>query len=401
MLKGVQIRLFPTPEQEQKLWRHVDGFRAAYNWGLAEQMKRFRAGEKNLSDYDLRDMFKRYQKTNEFLKGCNVNGLCVAIFDLGQAYKRFFKYHKEHPDIKFSKKKIEHFIRIGKTITHYDMIAHPKFKVKRHSASIFAMQNDKLNFYGESKGASISGVGKVKYKTKEKLPEGRGQGKFYNPRVSRTANGKWILTFAVEAQGQNIELNNYGMGIDLGVKVTADVSCNGKHTAYKNINKSKRMKKFEKKNKRLQRKSSRQTKGSKKQKQTYKKISVIEFVKANIRRDFRHKMTAEIVNQLPKVIVLEDLNVKGMQKNRHLSRAISEQGLYTIRSYIQYKADARGIKLQFADRFYPSSKKCSVCGNIKKNLRLKDRKYVCEVCGTVKDRDGNASDNLLSLAILA
>jgi len=401
MLKGVQIRLFPTPEQEEKLWKHVDGFRNAYNWGLAEQMRRFEQGEMHLSDYELRDMFKQHQKTNEFLKGCNVNGLCVAIFDLGQAYRRFFKYHKEHPDIKFNKKKIEHLIRIGKSITSYDMIAHPKFKVKRYAAAVFGMQNDKLNFYGESKGVSISGVGKVKYRTQEKLPEGNKQGKFYNPRVSYTKNGKWVLTFAFDVKEESIELNDYGMGIDLGVKVTADVSCNGKHIVYKNVNKSKRIKKLAQKKKRLQRHKSRQVKSSAKYERTCSKIGKLELHISNIRKDFRHKTTTEIVKQLPKVIVLEDLNINGMMKNRHLSRAIAEQGLYTIRNFIQYKADARGIKIQFANRFYPSSKKCSECGEIKKDLKLKDRKYVCHSCGAVKDRDSNASRNLELLATLA
>jgi len=401
MLKGVQIRLFPTPEQEQKLWKHIDGFRSAYNWGLAEQMKRFEKGELHLSDYELRDMFKEYKKTDEFLRDLNVNGLCVAIFDLGQAYKRFFKYHKEHPDLKFSQKKIEHYKRIGKPITSYDMIAHPKFKIKRYALPVYAMQNDKLNFYGENKGVSIAGVGKVKYRTQEKLPEGNGQGKFYNPRVAYTKNGKWVLTLAFETLSESITLNDYGMGIDLGLKVTADVSCNGKHTVYKNINKSRRIRKLEQRQKRLQRHVSRQVKGSERQKQTYAKIGEIDNRIANIRKDFRHKMTTEIINQFPKVIVLEDLNIRGMMKNRHLSRAIGEQGLYTICSFIQYKADARGIKIQTADRFYPSSKKCSECGAIKKDLKLKDRKYVCHSCGAVKDRDSNASRNLELLAALA
>jgi putative transposase len=400
LLKGVQIRLNPTPEQEEILWKHVDGFRTAYNWGLAEQMRRFEQGEKHLSDYDLRDIFKQYQKTNEFLKGCNVNGLCIAIFDLGQAYRRFFKYHKEHPGEKFSKKKIERYKRISKSLTHYDMIAHPKFKVKRNATAVFAMQNDKLNFYGESKGVSISGVGKVKYRTQEKLPEGNGQGKFYNPRVSYTKNEKWVLTFAFDVKNESIKLNDYGMGIDLGVKVTADVSCNGKHTVYKNVNKSKRIKKLEQHKKRLQRHASRQIKGSKGQLETYLKLGKLEHKIANIRRDFRHKMTTEIVNQLPKVIVMENLNIRGMMKNRHLSKAIGEQGLSTIQNYVQYKSVARSIRTQYADRFYPSSKKCSNCGAIKKDLKLKDRKYVCHNCGIVKCRDSNASENLEALAIL-
>jgi putative transposase len=281
------------------------------------------------------------------------------------------------------------------------MIAHPKYKVKRYASAVFAMQNDKLNFYGENKGASIAGVGKVKYRTQEKLPTGNGQGKFYNPRVSFTKSGKWVLTFAMEVEEQSIELNDYGMGIDFGVKVTADVSCDGKHTVYKNINKSAKMKKLAKKKKGLQRKASRQVKGSKRRGKTYEKLGKLDAHIANIRKDFRHKMTKETVNQLPKVIVMEDLNIGGMMKNRHLARAIGEQGLYTIRNYIQYKAEARGIKVQYADRFYPSSKKCSSCGAIKKNLKLKDRKYVCGSCGFVMDRDGNASRNLELLATLA
>ena len=401
MLRGVQIRLNPTPEQEAKLWRHVDGFRAAWNWGLAEQMRRFEQGEKHLSDYELRDLFKQHMKADEFLKDCNVNGMCVAIFDLGQAYKRFFKYHKEHPDTKFSKKKLEKYARAGKAITSYDMIAHPKFKVRIHASKVYAMQNDKLNFYGEDKGVSISGVGKVRYRTQEELPIGLNQGKFYNPRVSYTKKGKWVLTFAMDVEEQSRELNDYGMGIDFGVKVTADVSCNGKHTVYKNINKSAKMKKLAKKKKRLQRKASRQAKGSKRREKTYEKLGRIDAQIANIRKDFRHKMTRETVDQLPKVIVMEDLNIGGMMKNRHLARAIGEQGLYTIRSYIQYKAEARGIKVQYADRFYPSSKKCSSCGAIKKDLKLKDRKYVCVSCGMVMDRDSNASRNLELLATLA
>jgi putative transposase len=293
----------------------VDGFRNAYNWGLAEQMRRFERGETHLSDYELRDLFKQHQKTDEFIKECNVNGLCVAIFDLGQAYRRFFKHHKEHPDMKFSEKKKQHLVRVGKPVTFYDMIAHPKYKVKRRAAAVFGMQNDKLNFYGESKGVSISGVGKVKYRSQEDLPLGNKQGKFYNPRVTHTRNGKWVLTFSFDAIGKSIELNGYGMGIDLGVKITADVSCEGKHTVYRNINKSGRMKKLEKRRKRLQRHASRQAKGSKSQKQTHEKIAELDFRAANMRRDFRHKMTTEIVNRLPKAIVLEGLNIRGIMKN--------------------------------------------------------------------------------------
>ena len=364
-------------------------------------MRRFEQGEKHLSDYELRDLFKQHMKADEFLKDCNVNGMCVAVFDLGQAYKRFFKYHKEHPDTKFSKKKLEKYARAGKPVTSYDMIAHPKFKVRIHANKVFAMQNDTLNFYGEDKGASIAGIGKVKYRTQEELPIGNKQGKFYNPRVSYTKNGKWVLTFAMDVEEQSMELNDCGMGIDLGIKVTADVSCKGKHSVYKNINKSARMKRLVRKKKRLQRKASRQVKGSKRRDKTYEKIGKLEAHIANIRKDFRHKMTTEIVNQLPKVIVMEDLNIGGMMRNRHLARAIGEQGLYTIRNYIEYKAEARGIKVQYADRFYPSSKKCSSCGAIKKDLKLKDRKYVCVSCGLVMDRDSNASRNLELLATLA
>jgi len=399
MLRGIQIRLLPTPEQEQKLWNHVNGFRATYNWGLAEQMRRFEQGEKHLSEYDLRKIFRKHRKTDEQLSACDANALCMAIFDLSNAYKRFFKHHRENPGEKFSKKKLEHFKRIGKSVTNYDLIAHPKFKSAKRANKTFAVQNDTLNFYG-GKGVSISGVGKVQYKTQDKLPLGYKQAKFYNPRVSYT-NSKWILSFAMDVQGAEYKLNDYGMGIDLGAKVTAVVSCNGKHTVYKNINKNKRIKKLAQKKKRLQRHVARQVVGSKGQKSTYKQIGRIETRIANIRKDFRHKMTTEIVNQLPKVIVIEDLNINGMMKNQHLAKAIGEQGLYTIQNYLTYKSKNRGITIQKANRWYPSSKRCSSCGNIKKDLKLSDRKYLCHNCGMIKCRDCNAADNLEALAMLA
>jgi putative transposase len=315
----------------------------------------------------------------------------MALLDLGTAYKRFFSVQKQGE--KFSQKTIERAKRNGKKLTNYDLIGHPKFKAKGKAKDTFCMQCDA--FYFTDKGAKIPLVGDVSYQTDYEVPQGKC--KFSNPRVC-FIGGKWILTFGMEIEAADYKLNDYAMGIDLGVDKTAVVSCNGAKTVYKNINKSQRMKKLKKQLKRAQRKSSRTQSKSKGQAKSYARQATIQNRIANIRHDFRHKMTRELVDKLPHTIVLEDLNVRGMMKNRHLSKAIGEQGFYAISQMLSYKANERGIKIQYADRFYPSSKRCSSCGEIKADLKLSDRKYTCGKCGVSIDRDYNAAMNLERLA---
>lgn len=193
--------------------------------------------------------------------------------------------------------------------------------------------------------------------------------------------------------------NHDGIGIDLGIK---DLAICSDGNTYKNINKSQTVKKLEKCKRRLQRSVSRKYEHNKKGGSYCKTNNIVKKEKlllkvnhrlANIRKDYLNQTTSETVNRKPRFICIEDLNVSGMIKNRHLSKAVQNQGFFEFRKQLEYKCNDRGIQLIVADRFYPSSKRCSCCGKIKKDLRLSDRTYKCE-CGNVIDRDFQASLNL-------
>ena len=200
--------------------------------------------------------------------------------------------------------------------------------------------------------------------------------------------------------GDNTTLpSNEGIGIDLGIKDLA--ICSDRNT-YKNINKTQRVKKLEKRKRRLQRSISRRYEKNKKGVSYCKTSNIIKREKellkvtkrlTNIRKNYLHQTTSEIINRKPRFICMEDLNVGGMMKNRHLSKAVQQQGFYEFRRQIEYKSEWNNIPVVIADRFFPSSKLCSCCGNIKKDLKLSDRIYKCE-CGNVIDRDFQASLNL-------
>ena len=189
------------------------------------------------------------------------------------------------------------------------------------------------------------------------------------------------------------------IGIDLGIKNLA-VCSDG--TIYPNINRTKEIRRLKKKQRRLQRSISRKYLKNKKGESYCKTHNIIKSEKLllkvhhrlkNIRQNYRHQITTEIISRKPRLIVLEDLNVKGMMSNRHLSKAVQEQGFFEFRRQIEYKSEWSGIKILIADRYYPSSKLCICCGRIKKDLKLSDRIYYCE-CGNVIDRDLQAAINL-------
>lgn len=208
----------------------------------------------------------------------------------------------------------------------------------------------------------------------------------------------WILSASFEFYPEeNEEPRTEPIGVDLGIKETA-ICSDG--TVFSNINKSKKVRLLKKKKKRLQRKLSRKlrmNKNSKMSKNAEKlknKIRRIDRKLTNIRENYRHQLTNEIVKRNPSFIVLENLNIKGMMKNRHLSEKIQEQGWFYISTYFQQKCKREFIKLLKVDTFYPSSKICQKCGNIHKNLKLSDRTFICPVCNFTQDRDLNAAINL-------
>ncbi|MCL1935733.1 MAG: transposase [Defluviitaleaceae bacterium] len=389
IIKSYKIRLLPTKEQEQKLWQHVHAQRFIYNWALSLNMSRFENDEKKLSGYDLGKLVTQLKKTDDYkwLNEVSSKTLKQSVIDLDNAYGRFFTKQKKGP--KFSEN--------CKVKTVYNMLGHPKFK-KRHKCKDSFYSNYE-GFYLQPDVAVMDVIGKVKYKTDFELPTVNKKQemtqKFTNPRISYV-NNKWIASFGYETEVEKPVLTDKVLGIDLGVKTLAVVSDGSK---YKNINKTRAMNKLDKRMRQTGRKLSRQIKSSTSYVRTKHKLKAIHTKITNKRLDHIHKMTADMVSKLPRAIVIEDLNVSGMMTNRHLSRAISQCNFYEIRRQLEYKCKIKGIELILADRFYPSSKKCSSCGLIKKDLKLKDRKYECH-CGLKLDRDMNAAKNLEKLAFV-
>lgn len=207
------------------------------------------------------------------------------------------------------------------------------------------------------------------------------------------------MSVGIEQEEQHQELTNISLGIDLGLK---DLAICSDGTVYANINKTKGVKKLEKKLRRLQRQVSKKYILNKKGGTFVKTSNIIKLEKeiqllhrrlGNIRKNYLHQTTTKIVENQPFRVVIEDINMKGIMKNRHLSKAIAKQGFYEFRCMMEYKCQFNGIELVVADRFYPSSKTCGSCGNTNKNLKLSDRVYKCH-CGLKVDRDHNASINL-------
>ena len=339
---------------------------------LAEQIRRRENGEKHLSRFDMIKLLTPLKKQEEykFLNEISNTTLQIICSDLNQAYQNFFK-------------------KIMKS---------PKFKSKRKSKTSFPVCSDR--FYFTEDYIQIQKLGHVKYKSSEPIPLGKRAVKFVNPRIS-LVNGKWILSFGMKCENQTVHTEHKGrIGIDLGIKELAVVSVDGKQINFHNINKSKRVRTLKRKLKHLQRKVSRKyrTNGNYEKTnailKTEAQIKEIYYHLSNIRLNYIHQTTHKLTELYPEVITMEDLNVSDMMKSRHLARAIAEQNFYEFRRQMKYKCEAKGIKLQFADRFYPSSKTCSCCGHIKTDLKLKDRTYICSECGLQIDRDFNAALNL-------
>ena len=251
--------------------------------------------------------------------------------------------------------------------------------------------------FSKSKKPNKQKLNWIKFCEKGRIPTNC---KYFNPRF--TYDGLyWYVSVGVEINNDITISLNEGIGVDLGIKDLAVCSDNN---IYKNINKTSKVKRLEKRKRRLQRSISRRYEKNKKGERYCKTCNIIKREKellkvmkrlTNIRHNHLHQTTSEIVKRKPSFICIEDLNVKGMMKNKHLSKVIQQQGFYEFKRQIEYKSKLHNVALIIADRFFPSSKICSCCGNIKKDLKLKDRIYKCE-CGNIIDRDFQASLNLKS-----
>lgn len=366
MILGRKVRLCPTSEQEQKLWQSVGTARFIYNWTLARQRDNYKNGGKFISDNDLRKELTILKKTEEYkwLNEVSNNVAKQAVKDACNAYKRFFIGQSEKP----------------------------KFKSRRKSKPSF--YNDNIKLKVKNNIVLIEKVGWVN--TSEQLPI---DVKYNNPRISY--DGKyWYVSIGIEVENPVVELTGESIGIDVGIKDLA-VCSNG--MTFKNINKTKLVNNLEKRLRRLQRKISKKHEMNKEGRNFVKTSNIIKLEKqirlihrrlSNIRNNHLHQATTKIVKTKPSKVVMETLNIKGMMKNRHLSKAIAQQGLYELKRQLNYKCQLYGIEFVEADKWYPSSKICSECGHVKTRLSLSERIYICEDCGIAIDRDYNASINL-------
>ena len=373
--------LLPNNKQKTKLFQYADTARFAYNWVLGREQENYKNGGKFISDGELRKEFTQLKKTDEYawLNEIDCDVPKQAIKDACEAYRDFFKGYTKFP----------------------------RFKSKKHSAPKFYQDNVKIKFTDTHvKLMLVAGKGKATSKRNQKFcrirlaEHGRipTNCKYCNPRIKYDGIN-WYITVGIEYEDSTTLPSNEGIGIDLGIKDLA-ICCDG--NTYKNINKTQRVKKLEKRKRRLQRSISRKYEKNKKGESYCKTSNIIKREKellklnhrlTNIRQNYLHQTTSEIIKREPSFICIEDLNVKGMMKNRHLSKAIQQQCFGEFRRQIEYKSAWNNISVIIADRFFPSSKLCSCCGAIKKDLKLSDRVYKCE-CGNVIDRDYQAALNL-------
>ena len=380
MIKSVKVMLIPNNKQKTKLMQCFGVSRFAYNWTLEKQQENYKNGGKFISDNELRKEFTKLKKTKEYewLNQYSNNIPKQAIKDACDSYKRFFKGYSKFPRFKSKKK------------------SRPSFYVDNIKIK-FSDTHVKLEKISNSKKKNKAKLNWIRLAEKGRVPINC---KYSNPRVTFDGINFWI-SVGIEVE-ENIEMpTNNGIGIDLGIK---DLAICSDGNTYKNINKTKEIKRLKKKKRRLQRSISRKYLNNKKGVSYIKTSNIIKLENqllklnhrlTNIRHNYLHETTFEIINRKPMFIALEDLNVKGMMKNKHLAKAIQEQCFYEFKRIISYKANWNNIKIIEVPRFYPSSKTCSECGSIKKNLKLSDREYVCLECGCVIDRDYNASVNLM------
>lgn len=372
--------LLPNNKQNTKLFQYSGTARFIYNWTLARQQENYENGGKFISDNDLRKELTQLKQIEEFqwLNKISNNVTKQAVKDACDAYNKFFKGYSKFPKFKSKKK--------SKPSFYQDNV-----KIK------FTDTHVKLEGFSSSKKQNKQKLNWIKLAEKTRIPTNV---KYSNPRISYDGINWWI-SVGIEDNSVIQEPQNVGIGIDLGVKDLA--ICSDMNKPYKNINKTRQIKKLEKQKRRLQRSISRKYEYNKEGSSYKKTCNIIKSEKKllkfnnrlkDIRHNYQHQTTSEIVNRKPMYITIEDLNVSGMMKNKHLSKAVQQQSLFEFTRQLQYKCSWNGIELRQVSRWYPSSKVCHECGNIKKDLKLSDRVYICKECGHVADRDYQASLNL-------
>ncbi|WGZ93005.1 MAG: RNA-guided endonuclease TnpB family protein [Candidatus Thiothrix putei] len=366
MIISHKIRLDPNHKQATYLAKAAGTARFAYNWALAEWQTQYAAWKDDNTQPKPNQMGLRRQlnaiKREQFpwMLEVTKNAPQMAIIQLGAAFKNFFA---------------------GRT-------QYPQFKKKGKSRDSFTLTNDQFSLDGCR--IRIPNLGLVRMR--ETL---RFSGKILSATISRTAD-QWFASITVDTTSNHLPpAKNQGtVGVDLGVSALATLSTGEKVVG------AKPHKALLSRLKRLSRSLSRKVKSSANRHKAKQKLAKLHARIANIRQDSLHQLTTDLTRRFH-TIGIEDLNVSGMVKNRHLSRAISDMGFFEFRRQLEYKAEMRGAVVVVADRFFASSKTCSAAGCEHKveKLPLSVREWTCPVCGAVHDRDVNAAKNLEEYAV--
>lgn len=381
MLKSYKTEIDPTSEQIQKINKTIGTCRFIYNFYLAHNKGLHDKGEKFMTAKSfsvwLNNEYIPNNPEYQWIKEVSSKSVKKSMENACVAFIRFFKKQSDFP--RFKKKN--------------------KSNVKMY----FVKTDAKAIIHCERHRIKIPTLGWVKLKEKGYIPTTKDGYVIKSGTVSCKAGRYYVSALINIPDTEKTQLNNFGLGIDLGIKNFAVIS-NG--VIKKNINKSARLKKLEKQLKRKQRCLSRKYEDLKKRNHKIKgeairqniqkqvlKVQKLHHRIDNIRTDYINKCVNEIVKTKPSYITIEDLNVNGMMKNRHLSKAVASQKFYEFRTKLEVKCKELGIELRIVDRWYPSSKLCHKCGYIQKDLKLSNREYICE-CGYHADRDYNASLNL-------
>lgn len=378
MLKSYKTEIDPSDEQKQKIAKTIGTCRYVYNLYLAHNKEVYETEKRFISGMDFSKWLNNELIPNDtslsWIKEVSSKSVKKSIMNAETAFKSFFKHKSGFP--KFKKK--------GKCDVKM-------YFVKTDAKAVIRCERHRIK---------IPTLGWVRLKEKGYIPTTKSGLVIKSGSVSVRAGRYYVSVLVEEPDCAIPKATGKGIGIDLGLKSLA-ITSSGE--AYNNINKTAKLKKLEKKLKREQRSLSRKFENAKKQKRggSYSniekqklKVQKLHQRIDNIRTDHINKAVSEIVKTKPSYITVEDLNVKGMMKNRHLSKAVASQKFYEFRTKLKYKCDTNGIELRVVDRWYPSSKTCNCCGFVKRDLKLSDRTFRCPECGTVTDRDYNAALNL-------
>lgn len=370
MLRAIKIRLYPNKTQEQTLNKVLGCYRFVYNQMLAQKQNAYKTDKTNLKVTDLSKWFHGTLLKDEqyaWLKEQNTKVMKQAIRQMDGAYQKFFKQHNGFPKFKTKKDK-------QSAMFPYEAISKHNTFETRHISLTTPLKNIKFR------------CSDLYFSRLQKYNKN-----IRSATLSKTKSGNFFLSILIEmeeAELKRFEHTNEQVGIDLGVKdfvITSD----GEVFENKHF-----FKKEEKQMNKLQRQLSRKVKGSNNRKRVQVRIAKLFERITNKKETYIHYVVNELLTYFDAVF-MEDLNVQGMLKNHHLAKAIQEVGFYKFKETLVNKALVNNKQVVFIDRFYPSSKTCSVCGYKKRDLKLSDREWVCPQCGTKHDRDINAAMNIL------